>query len=410
MRVTRPSARQAEAAFAAAASAITIWNSTKGVAKAVKARQEYDITVRSDDPIYSDVMTELLQLIPNVKQRDITAGFNRSTIPKSKPLSVHHSGETAHTIRLGGHRVRVVITTSSTTRSSGGETPIDEAFSRYLPRKAIFTAMTIDGRDAVLEWLTDLAGKRRSRDNPPMIHLLTRWGSWDSVCEVAGRSLDSVVLPGDQMERIVDDLALFLSSRDDYDRFGIPWHHGYLFSGMRGTGKTSIARVLASHFNLDLWYMPLSDVPGDTDILMQISQIRSGILLLEDVDVFDAASSRNESDKERSLSLSGLLNALDGVATPPGLITIMTTNNRDALDDALIRPGRVDMDEVFGPIADTAHAADLFNIMYGYRPVMPETLVGVSPAAMVGVCKSHMRDPETALRLLGELRPDHVVG
>jgi ATP-dependent 26S proteasome regulatory subunit len=42
------------------------------------------------------------------------------------------------------------------------------------------------------------------------------------------------------------------------------------------------------------------------------------------------------------MTLSGLLNALDGVATPHGLITVMTTNNIDTLDDALLRAGRAD--------------------------------------------------------------------
>ncbi|KAL3941708.1 MAG: hypothetical protein SGBAC_003988 [Bacillariaceae sp.] len=43
-----------------------------------------------------------------------------------------------------------------------------------------------------------------------------------------------------------------------------------------------------------------------------------------------------------ALSLSGLLNVLDGVVDTPGRIVIMTTNHPEVLDPALIRPGRVD--------------------------------------------------------------------
>lgn len=42
------------------------------------------------------------------------------------------------------------------------------------------------------------------------------------------------------------------------------------------------------------------------------------------------------------LTFSGLLNALDGVASAEGRILFMTTNHVDKLDSALIRPGRVD--------------------------------------------------------------------
>ena len=41
-------------------------------------------------------------------------------------------------------------------------------------------------------------------------------------------------------------------------------------------------------------------------------------------------------------ALQGLLNVLDGVVDTPGRIVIMTTNHPEALDAALIRPGRID--------------------------------------------------------------------
>ena len=47
--------------------------------------------------------------------------------------------------------------------------------------------------------------------------------------------------------------------------------------------------------------------------------------------------------KGTGVSFSGLLNALDGVASQEGRIFILTTNHIDRLDDALIRPGRCDV-------------------------------------------------------------------
>eukprot|EP01092_Planopodium_desertum_P012329 TRINITY_DN5796_c0_g1_i1.p1 TRINITY_DN5796_c0_g1~~TRINITY_DN5796_c0_g1_i1.p1 ORF type:complete len:252 (-),score=40.83 TRINITY_DN5796_c0_g1_i1:776-1462(-) len=43
-----------------------------------------------------------------------------------------------------------------------------------------------------------------------------------------------------------------------------------------------------------------------------------------------------------SVTFSGLLNAIDGIASQEGRIFFLTTNHADRLDPALMRPGRVD--------------------------------------------------------------------
>ena len=48
------------------------------------------------------------------------------------------------------------------------------------------------------------------------------------------------------------------------------------------------------------------------------------------------------------MTFSGLLNALDGVASSEARIIFMTTNHFSRLDPALIRPGRVDVREFLG--------------------------------------------------------------
>lgn len=64
------------------------------------------------------------------------------------------------------------------------------------------------------------------------------------------------------------------------------------------------------------------------------------------------------------LSLSGLLNILDGVASQEGRVLIMTTNHIEKLDRALIRPGRVDMIVKFG-LADEDMTASIFRAILG---------------------------------------------
>ncbi len=91
---------------------------------------------------------------------------------------------------------------------------------------------------------------------------------------------------------------------------------------------------------------------------------RRCVILLEDIDSAELTHTRqiqspSKSDQDEELkklkqfkpsppmvsriSLSALLNVIDGVASQEGRILIMTTNHAERLDDALIRPGRVDM-------------------------------------------------------------------
>lgn len=72
---------------------------------------------------------------------------------------------------------------------------------------------------------------------------------------------------------------------------------------------------------------------------------------------------RSEGNHPRGISLSGLLNAIDGVASHEGRVLVMTTNKPEALDDALIRPGRVDLQVRFTN-ATRHQAKELFVRMY----------------------------------------------
>ncbi|KAF5674210.1 mitochondrial chaperone bcs1 [Fusarium heterosporum] len=102
-----------------------------------------------------------------------------------------------------------------------------------------------------------------------------------------------------------------------------------------------------------------------------------------------------------SISLSGLLNAIDGVASHEGRILIMTTNKPESLDEALIRPGRVDVQVGFKN-ATSVQATELFYRMYefsGSKPVPMSKTRNAAPKAANGSIHSLVdsRGKETVL-------------
>ncbi len=84
----------------------------------------------------------------------------------------------------------------------------------------------------------------------------------------------------------------------------------------------------------------------DTLNTMLNSAPMKSIILLEDIDaIFVERTSvqENTGRRERVVTFAGLLNELDGVRSQEGRVLIMTTNHREKLDPALLRPGRADV-------------------------------------------------------------------
>lgn len=77
----------------------------------------------------------------------------------------------------------------------------------------------------------------------------------------------------------------------------------------------------------------------------------------------DTTITKENEKKAGGLTLSALLNVIDGVAASEGRILVMTTNHADKLDPALLRPGRVDMTITFG-YAAKADVEELFSAIY----------------------------------------------
>lgn len=111
------------------------------------------------------------------------------------------------------------------------------------------------------------------------------------------------------------------------------------------SGKTSLTSALAGAFGLSIYNLSLLDPSGSENKLSSLFAALPTrcVLLLEDVDAAGLSRNHDPATSRSNISLSGLLNAIDGVSSPEGRILIMTTNNPEVLDSALIRPGRVDM-------------------------------------------------------------------
>lgn len=165
---------------------------------------------------------------------------------------------------------------------------------------------------------------------------------------VSPRRLDTIYTADGKIDGVCNTIEHFMNNRETYISKGIPWRIGLMLHGPPGTGKSSLARALATHYNRPITVINIASLNDNTllDIMNGISQ--NSIVLMEDVDCVDSTLDRSKADSAQRVSMSGvtlstLLNVIDGVIAPEGRILIMTTNHIDKIDPALTRPGRVDM-------------------------------------------------------------------
>jgi len=204
-------------------------------------------------------------------------------------------------------------------------------------------------------------------------------GAWIRSAASDVRHISTVVLGQGKKTGLLKDISDFLNpaSQRWYSDRGIPYRRGYLLYGPPGTGKSSLSLSIAGHFGLDIYILSLSAI-NEATLKGLFAKLPSRcVILLEDIDA--ASSNRdtgldsrqiamNSLPQERksasgTVSLSTLLNVIDGVGSQEGRVLIMTTNYITRLDGALIRPGRVDKKVELG-LADSQMVADLFCLVF----------------------------------------------
>jgi hypothetical protein len=177
----------------------------------------------------------------------------------------------------------------------------------------------------------------------------------------APRSMDTVFLPRSQKARIVADIERFLAAKAAYGRRGTPYRRGYLLEGPPGTGKTSLIFALAGLTGRDVYAINLANVQSDNGLMAALNDVPPrGMVVIEDIDAAQVTRDRKLVEAERKetaaagmamiagserLTLSGLLNAVDGLAARENRILFVTTNAPEKLDPALLRTGRIDVRE-----------------------------------------------------------------
>ncbi|KAL0954067.1 hypothetical protein HGRIS_005218 [Hohenbuehelia grisea] len=272
---------------------------------------------------------------------------------KKRKVAFMPSVDTTHTIYYRGHWLRITRT---------------KRYPDYGHGSSLKISVVARNND-ILKKLVLEAKKEYEKDAEHRVHIFladTAYCCWRWNGARQKRPMSSIVLQPGVKDMLLADCKDFLCSEEWYAERGIPFRRGYLLHGVPGSGKTSLIHSLAGELGLDIYVLSLSAKGmSDNTLTTLMGYVPSRcILLLEDL---DAAFTRSVSRDDKStgaptsttstaataatttesdgstLSLSGLLNSLDGVAAAEGRLLFATTNHIERLDPALSRPGRMDV-------------------------------------------------------------------
>jgi hypothetical protein len=257
--------------------------------------------------------------------------------------------------------------------------------------------------DQIIAMYMDYNNKAQLTEKPH-VYTCNKPGSveWVQGILLLSKTFDNLFIDQNIKTQLKNDLDTFLTGREFYTRVGIPYKRSYLFYGPPGTGKSSSYYAIANYTQRDLYKLSLVGLDSEKFRLI-ISNIPSGVVLaIDDVDRVhgtckksDAKSSENDKknkekdsekvsvkDSERGdskrdlddldedsdvigsrINISTFLEIFDGYDYLQDTIVILTTNNFDKLDPALIRPGRSDLAlNITHPSDQTC--TDIFNYFF----------------------------------------------
>lgn len=145
----------------------------------------------------------------------------------------------------------------------------------------------------------------------------------------------------DSTKNFINELDQWFSNKDWFAKRGLPWKIGATLHGKPGTGKSVLISSIARQYNMPVFIYNLASL-YDNELFARWKEMLAQTPCIAVFEDFDAVFDKRKNITGGHLTLDAILNVLDGIDRPNGLVTFLTTNHIENIDDAIIRAGRID--------------------------------------------------------------------
>ena len=162
--------------------------------------------------------------------------------------------------------------------------------------------------------------------------------------------LDDIGGLGSEMKEEILQTLSILKEPERAMKLGIKPPKGILLYGPPGTGKTLLAQAIARELNAS-FFSTSGSAFNELFVGVGASRVRSlfqtarkqapAVIFIDEVDAL-AGKRKAHGGEEAEKTLTELLVQLDGGHSNDGILFIAATNRKDMLDEAFLRPGRID--------------------------------------------------------------------
>lgn len=205
---------------------------------------------------------------------------------------------------------------------------------------------------------------------------------WDKVPSINKRRINTIYLPRKTKQLIIDTVNNFFASKALYIKQGMAHNLKILLYGGAGTGKDSIAKMIASEWNRNIYYVTggkngkfipnaLTSTDDVTHPVFIVSDIDKNAFLINDTEV-DLNDDKAKEEKIGNKQMFGnMINALDGIMSGEDRIIIMTTNHIEKFSPVFLRPGRIDLKLEIGYVEPEVFRKYVYDF---YGKILPKDI------------------------------------